>query len=171
MSAMVHLYTGTGKGKTSAALGMIVRATGAGMRVLLFQFLKKGHFSEIRSLRKRFPEVTVVQCGDGCFVRGKPSALARKSAAAGLSALTRKMRSGRYDLVVADEICTAVAAGVIPASSVVAFVRKRPKHVELILTGRGAASCIAKCADLVTEMKCRRHYFDRGVKARKGIEF
>lgn len=170
MKGYVQVYTGNGKGKTTAALGLIVRACGAGLKVYLCQFFKRGLTGEIRTLRKRFPDVTVVQCGRGCFIRGKPAPADRRFARRGLAGLRAAMLSGQYDLLVADEACTAAAVGLIPVKALLDLVRDKPDSVELVLTGRHAGKALIRAADLVTEMKDIKHYFKRGVQARPGIE-
>jgi cob(I)alamin adenosyltransferase len=152
----VQVYTGEGKCKTTAALGLVVRAVGAGLRVYLGQFVKGGDYSEILLLRARFPEVTVEQYGDGDFVRGQPSPAAIASARHGLAALNSALLSGLYDIIIADEAPVAVKAGLITE--------------ELVLTGRDASPALQARADLVTEMRCIKHYYNAGVQGRKGIE-
>lgn len=166
----VQVYTGNGKGKTTAAIGLLVRAVGAGLRVYMGQFLKRGEFSEVRALRERFPEVTIEQYGSGGLVKGKPSEEDRRLAAQGLARLRQAMAGGRYDLVIADEANVAVAAGLVTIEDLLAAVREKPEAVELVLTGRKAHPRLVKAADLVTEMKALKHYYARHVPARPGIE-
>lgn len=170
MKGYVQVYTGDGKGKTTAALGLIVRAAGAGLRVFLGQFMKAGAYSEIRALRDRFPEVTVRQFGRGRFIRGRPSPADVRAAQEGLAALRHAMRSGLYDVVIADEANTAAQAGLLAPADLLALIEDKPERVELVLTGRGAPRKLVRRADLVTEMVEVRHYYSRGVKARPGIE-
>jgi cob(I)alamin adenosyltransferase len=166
----VQVYTGDGKGKTTAALGLLVRATGAGRRVYLGQFLKRGLTSELRTLRRRFPEVTVEQFGCGPFIKGPPTPRDIAAAQAGLASVQAAMRSRRFDLVIADEINVAAALGLVTVKDVLGLLAARPPRVELVLTGRGAPPALLRRADLVTEMRAVKHYFDRGVAARRGIE-
>ncbi len=166
----VHVYTGKGKGKTTAALGLVLRAVGAGWRVLLVQFLKKGRYSEIKALESLGDRVTVLQFGSGRFVRGRPDAEDVSRAVEGLEETERAMMSGRYDLVVLDEVNCALRMGLIPVERVEEFLQKRPQHVEVVLTGRGAPERILRFADLVTRMEEVKHYFRSGVQAREGIE-
>ncbi len=170
MKGYVQVYTGSGKCKTTAALGLVVRAVGAGLRVYLGQFIKGGDYSEIRLLRARFPEVTVEQYGDGDFVRGQPSPEAIASAQHGLAALDSALHSGVYDVVIADEAPVAVKAGLITEADLFALIDRKPDTVELVLTGRDASPALQARADLVTEMRCIKHYYDAGVQGRKGIE-
>ena len=168
---LVQIYTGDGKGKTTAALGLALRALGAGLSVYLGQFIKKGHFSEIKALRHSHPHIIIRQYGRGCFVRDKPSPADIRCAKKGLADLKRALRGKKYDLVIADEINCAVNAGLFSAKDVLALIDKKPPEVELVLTGRNARRQIMKKADLVTEMRKIKHPFDRGEPACQGIEF
>ena len=170
MKGYLQIYTGNGKGKTTAALGLILRAAGAGLRVFFGQFIKHGDFSEILALRDRFPEVTVAQFGLGRFIPGEPSPEDIRAAQEGLTALRAAMLGGDYDLVVADEAGPAVKAGLFGEEDLLDLADARPDSVELILTGRHIPATVIDKADLVTEMKAVRHYFESGVKSRKGIE-
>ena len=170
MKGYVQVYTGDGKGKTTAALGLVMRAAGAGLRIYLGQFIKGRDYSEIRSLRERFPSVVVKQFGHGKFIRGKPSSEELACGHAGLGELTTVLLSGQYDVVIADEACTAVLAGLFPESELISLIERKPATVELILTGRAAGPALIERADLVTEMKCVKHYYNAGVRGRPGIE-
>jgi cob(I)alamin adenosyltransferase len=170
MKSFTQVYTGNGKGKTTAALGLLLRACGAGLRVYLGQFIKCADCSEIKLLKKRFRDVTLEQYGPARFIKGKPS---RKDIAAGktgFAKLCRAVFSGKFDVVIADEINCAVCAGILPVSDVVELIRTKPADVELVLTGRGAHKLVMKHADLVTEMKEIKHYFRAGNLCRRGIE-
>jgi cob(I)alamin adenosyltransferase len=166
----IQVYTGDGKGKTTAALGLILRASGAGLRVYLGQFIKGRRTNEIKTLKARFPNVTVRQYGRGGFIRGKPSPEHVKAARKGLAQLRRAMLSRRYDLVIADEANVAVALGLLPAPSLLDLMDEKPESVELVVTGRKADRRVVARADLVTEMREIKHYFRQGVPARPGIE-
>ena len=168
---LVQIYTGNGKGKTTAALGLALRAFGAGLKIYLGQFIKKGLFSEIKALRRFHPDIIIRQYGNGRFVKGKPSPADIRCGQKGLSDLNRVMISGKYDLVIADEIICAVNAGLITAREVLRLIAKKPPDVELVLTGRNAPNQIMKQADLITEMKKIKHPFDKGLGGRKGIEY
>jgi cob(I)alamin adenosyltransferase len=170
MKGYIQVYTGNGKCKTTAALGLVLRAVGAGLRVYLGQFLKKGDYSEIRILRARFPEVTVDQYGSGRFIRGRPAVEEIEDAHRGLHCLSVAMRGGQYDVIIADEANTAVGAGLLTEEDLLTLMNEKPDTVELILTGRGAGAGVVARADLVTEMKGVKHYFDAGVPGRPGIE-
>ena len=170
MIGHVQVYTGDGKGKTTAAVGLAVRACGAGLRVYLGQFLKDGSSSEIRLLRARCPEIKVEHFGTGRFVTGSPSAGEIAAARAGLNALADALASAAYDVVIADEINVACHVGCLTPADVLRLLDLRPPHVELVLTGRDADPRVLERADLVTEMKSIRHYFDAHQAGRPGIE-
>lgn len=165
----VHVYTGNGKGKTTAALGLLLRASGAGMTVFLGQFLKRGEYSEHSALAL-LPGVTVEAFGGerrvGAPLTEQDSAHAR----GGLECLRDAVSSGKWDLVIADEIFVPVHLGLLAETDVLELLEVRRPSTELVLTGRYAFPEILRRADLVTEMKEMRHYFSRGVPARKGIE-
>ena len=167
----VQIYTGNGKGKTTAALGLALRAFGAGLKIYLGQFIKKGQFSEIKALRRFHPNIIVRQYGSGCFIKGKPTPADIRCAQKGLNDLGRAMISEKHDLVIADEIICAMNAGLLTAKEILRLIDKKPPMVELVLTGRNAPNQIIKRADLVTEMRKIRHPFDKGICGRKGIEF
>ena len=170
MKGFTQIYTGNGKGKTTAALGLVVRAIGAGLRVYFGQFLKDGKASEMRTLKKRFPDVTVETFGSGCFVRCEPTPEEVAAARAGLDRIRSALTGGRYDVVIADEINVAVSLGMLGVPEIRALVMDKPAGVELVLTGRNADRRLYKFADLVTEARSIKHYYSRGVRARKGIE-
>ena len=170
MQGFVQVYTGDGKGKTTAALGLALRAAGAGLRVYFGQFIKNADYSEIKALARFADCITVRQFGRGCFLRTEPAPEDRAAARRALDAIGLALVSGDYDLVIADEANVAVALGLIEPDDLVALIDQRPEQVELVLTGRGAPDAVLARADLVTEMRCVRHYYDRGVLARPGIE-
>ncbi len=170
MKGYVHVYTGDGKGKTTASLGLCVRAVGAGKRVLLVQFLKKGEFSEIKGLKYFGGRVDVMQFGSGRFVRGRPDKSDVELASRGLLRARELMESGRYHMVILDEINVAVNMGLLDVADVLQVIRNRPDDVEIVLTGRYAPDAFVEAADLVTECRMVKHYFQKGVRAREGIE-
>jgi cob(I)alamin adenosyltransferase len=167
----VHLYTGNGKGKTTAALGLALRAAGAGLKVYIAQFAKGAVTSELKSLKRFSKQITVRQSGARTFIKRKPAAADRTLAGKGLSAVQKAVRFGGYDVVIFDEVCVACRYNLIAVKSIVDLIKRRPEHVEIILTGRYAPEEFVKMADIVTEMKEVKHYFIKGVTARKGIEF
>ena len=170
MQGFVQVYTGDGKGKTTAALGLALRAAGAGLRVYFGQFIKNADYSEIKALARFADCITVRQFGRGCFLLTEPAPEDRAAARRALEGLSEALVSGDYDLVIADEANVAVALGLIEPDDLVTLIDQRPEQVELVLTGRGAPDAVLARADLVTEMRCVRHYYDRGVLARQGIE-
>ncbi len=171
MKGYTQIYTGKGKGKTTAAIGLCVRAAGAGLKVFVGQFIKMGDYSEIKMLRERFSEsVTLEQFGGQGFVNGRPTEEHRLAAARGLARMKEVMDSGRYDVVILEEINVAVSFGLIDAEDVLELISRKPENVELILTGRGADQKLIDAADLVTEMVEIKHYYKKGVGAREGIE-
>ncbi len=166
----IQVYTGNGKGKTTAAVGLAVRAAGAGLRVLFAQFIKKRRCSEHKALERFSDLITVRQYGTG-FIRGRrPSRAARSLSEKGLEDAREEVVSGQYDIVILDEINVAINRGLIDLEDVISMLDSKPPNVELVLTGRYAHSRIIRKADLVTEMKKVKHYMDKGVKARIGIE-
>lgn len=167
-----QVYTGDGKGKTTASLGLLLRATGAGLRVRVFQFLKKGAYSELHTLQTRFPEVAVTQLGSGKFImdlQNIPQA-ELDLAAEGFAQAKAAVLSGDYDLVILDEINGAMSMGLVPVEDVLALMREKSGRTELVLTGRGAPQAIIDAADLCTEMRMVKHYYEQGVQGRTGIE-
>jgi cob(I)alamin adenosyltransferase len=170
MKGYVQVYTGDGKGKTTAALGLALRAAGAGLRVFVLQFLKSGGYSEIEALTPLADRITVEQVGRGCFIRGVPAA---EDVAAGLRGLARAreiLTAGRHEVVILDEANVAASLGLFSTQELLDLITIKPAGTELVLTGRTAAPEIIARADLVTEMKAIKHYYEKGVTARTGIE-
>jgi cob(I)alamin adenosyltransferase len=166
----VQVYTGDGKGKTSAALGLALRASGHGMRTYIGQFMKGQHYGELEALRDH-PLITIEQYGDvHCIRREEVTPEHVSQAHRGLERAREALLSGRYDLVVLDEVNVAIWFGLLTVEEVLAFLDQRPNHVEVILTGRRAPQELIERADLVTEMQAVKHYYQQGVVARKGIE-
>jgi cob(I)alamin adenosyltransferase len=166
----VQVYTGDGKGKTTAALGLALRAAGHGMRTYIGQFMKGQHYGELDALRDH-PFITIEQYGDIACIRREdvtPEHVAQ--AQRGLDRAREVMLSGDYDIVVLDEVNVTIWFGLLPVEDVLALLDERPTHLELILTGRRAPDELIERADLVTEMRELKHYYEHGVQARKGIE-
>jgi cob(I)alamin adenosyltransferase len=170
MKGYIQVYTGDGKGKTTAALGLSLRAAGAGLSVYFAQFIKQGAYSEITALKAFGGRVTVAQFGRGRFVTGVPAPEDVAAARDGLDKVRAAMASGNYDVVVMDEANGAVQAGLFPAAALLEIMDAKPDGVELVITGRGAHEAVMARADLVTEMKEVKHYYAMGVAARPGIE-
>jgi len=169
---LVQVFTGNGKGKTSAALGSILRATGHGLKVFIVFFMKgKYPYGEFSSLPK-LPNVEVASFGLRCLIdRNNINPEEIKQAELALQTAREAMLSGKYDMVVLDEVNVAVYFKLIPLDDVIKLIEEKPPEVELILTGRYAEGAVIERADLVTEMIKVKHPYDRGVKARKGIEY
>ncbi len=170
MRGYVQVYTGDGKGKTTAAMGLALRAAGAGLHVYIAQFMKKGDYSEILALQRFEDLITLEQFGAGGFVKGKPSAEDVRVAEEGLVRVAEIMRAGNHQLVILDEINVATSLGLIPVDKILALCNSKPDGVEVVLTGRDAAPQIIARADLVSEINAVKHYFQNGVPARIGIE-
>ena len=166
----VQVYTGEGKGKTTAALGLAVRAAAAGMKVFLAQFIKGGDYSELKALKRFGDLITVEQFGLGRFLGGKCSPADVEAARRGYEKIKSILASGEYEMVVLDEANVAAYYGLFSVQELVDLIDLKPAALELVITGRHAAPELVEKADLVTEMKAVKHYFDAGVKARVGIE-
>jgi cob(I)alamin adenosyltransferase len=167
----VQIYTGDGKGKTTAALGLALRAWGHDQRVMVVQFMKADStWGEIVALHRI--GIDVLQAGlDHWVHKGRVSDEDLAAAAAGFAKVREIVSSGRFDVVVLDEVWTAVYFDLVPLSDVLALMRDKPAPLELVMTGRRAPEEAIAAADLVTEMRPLKHYFDAGVPARPGIEF
>lgn len=169
-SALIQVYTGEGKGKTTAALGLALRAAGAGLKVYICQFLKGKYCCEHISLKK-IKNIKLERFGKRCFVRKKPTLEDIRLAKKALNSAKKAIKSGRCDLVILDELNTALSLKLIPCPEVLQLMKKLPAKTELVITGRGAPPEIIQAADLVSEIKEIKHYFKKGIAARKGIEF
>ena len=166
----VHIYTGDGKGKTTAALGLALRAVGAGMKVFIVQFLKGKASSEFIPLAKLSDSIVVVHYGRSSLIKDKPTEEDKDLALRGLTEARQAIVSGKYDLIILDEVIVAVLFNLIPLDDLLDLIKKKPDHVELVFTGRKADPKLIEAADLVTEMKEIKHYYTQGVSARAGIE-
>ncbi|HEB70304.1 MAG TPA: cob(I)yrinic acid a,c-diamide adenosyltransferase [Desulfobulbus sp.] len=170
LKSYVHVYTGDGKGKTTASLGLAIRAAGAGHKVFLAQFIKGGRYSELNAL-KRFDDcITVEQFGLGRFINGKPAQSDIAAARNGLEKMKKIVSSGAYNLVILDEANIALRYHLFSVDELIELIDCRAGETELVITGRYADPKILEKADLVTEMKAVKHYFKEGVRARVGIE-
>jgi cob(I)alamin adenosyltransferase len=170
MKGYIQVYTGDGKGKTTAAIGLSVRAAGAGLKVYIAQFIKMGDYSEIKALKRFSDLITVEQFGLGRFIKGKPSQEDIEAARLGIEKIKSLMVSPEYDVVILEEANVAVKCGLISANEILDLISLKPENMELVITGRDALPEIIEKADLVTEMKEIKHYFRKGVSARTGIE-
>ncbi len=166
----VQLYTGDGKGKTSAALGLALRAAGHGLRTYIGQFMKGQHYGELDALCDH-PCITIEQYGEPrCIRREEVTPEHVAQARRGLERALQAMLSGQYDIVVLDEVNVSIWSGLLTVAEVLAFLDRRPANVEVVLTGRRAPPELIARADLVTEMHEVKHYYQQGVMARDGIE-
>ena len=171
MAGLIHLYCGDGKGKTTAAVGLAVRAAGAGKQVIFTQFFKDGSSSEVESLKRLGIRTIHAQTVKGFYHAMTPEQ--REQARKDYTALFRQVTDAakNADLLILDEIVSACNRGVVPETLVTDFLRNKPCHLEVVLTGRDPPPALMELADYITEMRKLRHPFDRGVAARKGIEF
>jgi len=169
---LVQVYTGNGKGKTSAAFGLALRAVGRGLKVCAVQFIKGGFdYGELHVV-ERLPNIKLATFGRGRFITDvPPSEEDAKLARQAFEFATKVVREGEYDIVILDEINVALNLRMIGVDEVVQLIRSKPKHVELILTGRYAPREVIEAADLVTEMREVKHPYAQGVPPRKGIEY
>jgi len=170
MKGYIHIYTGDGKGKTTAALGLALRAAGAGLNVFIAQFMKRGDYSEIEALKRFADRIAVEQFGLGRFVRGNPDPEDIAAARRGLERVRQIFAAGGHQVVILDEANVAASCGLFSPVDLLDLIHAKPEGVELVLTGRNAAPEITARADLVTEMQAVKHYFQKGVQARPGIE-
>lgn len=168
---MIHIYTGNGKGKTTAALGLSVRAAGAGKKIFFGQFVKGMAYSEVSLITQQIPQIDHQLFGRRCFIKRDPEPEDFQAAQNGLNSVKEIIKSERYDLVVLDELNIALHYQLIKTEEVLALFNELPKETELIITGRYAPDELIKKADLVTEMNEIKHYYKQNIEARKGIEF
>jgi cob(I)alamin adenosyltransferase len=169
MQGYTQVYTGNGKGKTTAALGLALRAAGAGLKVFIAQFIKMGDFSEIKSLKRFSDLITVEQFGRGRF-DNKPSPSDFEAAQKGLNKVKTIILSDEYNVIILEEANVAVKHGLISVEELINLIVNKPDDKELVITGRGASPQVIEHADLVTEMRLIKHYYQKGVRARIGIE-
>ena len=167
----VQVYTGNGKGKTTAALGLALRAVGRNLRVCVLQFIKgSGRYGEHLAAEKLAPLLTIIQTGRPGWVNTTDITEDRKVAQEALVQAEQLLKSGEYDIFICDEINGAVGFGLIDVEQVLELIRQKPEKVELVLTGRNAHPLVIEAADLVTEMCEIKHYYKAGIPARTGIE-
>lgn len=168
---LVQVYTGHGKGKTTAAFGLALRAVGRGLKVYVMQFMKGQTYSELISAQRLAPQLQLEQVGRDCFIRkGAVESIDITMAREAFTRARQLVMSGEYDLVILDELNCAVDFDLIPVDDVLEMIRSKAPQTELVLTGRNARSEVIEIADLVTEMREIKHYFNAGQPARPGIE-
>jgi len=168
---LVQIYTGNGKGKTTASLGLSLRASGRGLNVLFLQFLKPDAGYGEQMACSKIDNITVISMGLDHFVGKTPKQPDIDAAHEALKKSEELIGTGKYDIAVLDEAMNAVRLGLITSQELIDSLKKRPAHVEIILTGRGLTPELEEYADLITEMKLIKHPMDKGINARKGIEF
>jgi len=171
MKGYIQVYTGNGKGKTTAAFGLAIRAVGAGKKVFFAQFVKGKTYSEIEAIKKFVPNITIKQYGRGCFIVNEPTKEDIDAAMDGLKEVAKIINSGKYDLIVLDEVTIALYYKLFSFEELKDFLIEKPEKLEIIITGRYAPEELIELADLVTEMKEIKHYYNKGIEAREGIEF
>ncbi len=170
MKGYIQIYTGNGKGKTTAAIGLAVRAVGAGKKVFFAQFVKGQIYSEIKAINEFLPSIKVKQYGLDCFIYNDPTPADIAAAREGLDEVAQVIASGEYDVVVLDEANIALYYRLFTVEELIALLKNKPEQTEIIITGRYAPDELIELADLVTEMKEIKHYYAQGVEARIGIE-
>ena len=175
---LVIIYTGEGKGKTTAALGLVLRAVGYKKKCLIIQFGKAWFTGELVGIKKLSPYAAIIQGGKGflniknfALKSNQPKDIHKKAAKEAYDLLYKEIKSDKWDIVVADEIAGAVSSGVLPAKLVLKLIKDKPFRLDLVLTGHFAPKELIKMADLVTEMQEIKHPYQKGILAKKGIDF
>ncbi len=171
MKGYVHLYTGDGKGKTTAAMGQAIRAAGAGKKVFIAQFAKGQPFSEAKLINQLLPAITIKQFGLECFIINSPTEKDKEVARQGLNELLEIIRSDVFDLIILDEANIAIFYNLYTTRELIGVLQQKPESTEIVITGRYATQEMIDFSDLVTEMVEVKHYYQKGVVARKGIEY
>ena len=173
LNGLVQIYTGDGKGKTTAAFGLAIRAVGHGLRVYIIQFMKgRGGYGELEGLKRLQPECQLEHFGaQGWVHKGENMEEHIQEVRKAFMRAQELIISGEWDIVILDEIFNALWFGLIPESEVLELLNQKPPHVELVLTGRNASQAFIERADLVTEMVQRKHPYEQGIMARPGIEY
>ncbi|MFA4993070.1 MAG: cob(I)yrinic acid a,c-diamide adenosyltransferase [Candidatus Omnitrophota bacterium] len=167
---MIHVYTGNGKGKTTAAIGLALRASGAGLNVYIAQFAKGRICSEHKALQK-IKNIKVEQFGGDYFILHKVRSFDIESAQQAMEKIRKAIARKSYQVIILDEINVALKLKLVCLKDVLELIKYTPATIELVLTGRGAPRRLIECADLVSRINEVKHYFRRGFKARRGIEF
>lgn len=169
---LVIVITGNGKGKTTSAFGQALRAAGQGQRVFIMQFMKGRDYGEYKAVRKYLPQITIRRSGLDSFVmRDNPAPIDIELARRGFEAVKKAASSGKYDMLILDEINVAVDFKLIPVEDLIDFIKNKPPALDLVLTGRYAPRALVKLADTVSEVKEIRHHYASGIKDRAGIEY
>ncbi|MBI5380201.1 MAG: cob(I)yrinic acid a,c-diamide adenosyltransferase [Nitrospirae bacterium] len=169
---LIIVHTGEGKGKTTAALGLAVRAMGQGLRVLIIQFIKGAWKTGEQELAKRYADLCEIYAvGEGFTWDTKNPEQDKQKVREGWELAMERLRTGRFDLLILDEMNCVLSYGYFPVEEVLRFLKEKPPALHVVLTGRGAPPEIVAAADLVTEMLAIKHPYEQGYKARRGIEF
>jgi cob(I)alamin adenosyltransferase len=168
---MIQVYTGDGKGKTTAAIGLSIRAAGSGMKIFFGQFVKGMAYNEVALISEQVPQIDHELFGRRCFIKRDPEDADFTAAKNGLKKVKQAILSGKYNLIILDELNIALHYKLIDIEDVLNLIEELPAGTELVITGRYAPQELIEKADLVTEMKEIKHYYKKGIKARKGIEF
>ena len=170
MNGLVQVYTGDGKGKTTAALGLALRAIGWGYKVCFIQFIKARKTGEVKISQKELPRFSIHQFGKSAFIK-RPNQKDKLLAQKALKFAQKIINSQKYQIVILDEINIALNFKLINLAQVIQIIRHKPASVEIVLTGRKAPRQIIEIADLVTEMKLIKHPFDKKIQARQGLDY
>lgn len=170
---LVLVYTGDGKGKTTASLGLALRAAGHGEKVYIIQFMKGDEkYGEVKAIKRYLPNIELVQKGlDSFVIKGNPSLEDLSLAKEGLNLAKNIISSGKYDLVILDEINVAVDYGLLSEQEVLNLIEMKPEHTTIVLTGRYASDIILEKADMVSEVREIKHHYKQGIAAQPGIEY
>ena len=169
---LVIVITGNGKGKTTSAFGQALRAAGQGLNVFIMQFMKGRDYGEYKAVRKYLPQITIRRSGLDSFVmRDNPAPVDIELARRGFAAVKKAAASGKYDMLILDEINVAVDFKLIPLEELISFIKNKPPALDLVLTGRYAPRALVKLADTVSEVKENKHHYAAGIKDRAGIEY
>ena len=170
MKGFIHAYTGNGKGKSTAAFGLAMRAVGAGKSVFIAQFVKEMKYSEITCIEQFLPQIETKQYGLGCFIKNDPTSEDIEAARQGFLEVLNIIKEDCFDIVVLDEIFIALYFKLLTEEDIIELIKTKPEKMELVLTGRYATDYILEMCDLITEMKEVKHYYTQGVLSRKGID-
>ncbi len=169
---LIQVYTGAGKGKSTAAFGLALRAAGWGLKVVIVQFLKVPDCGEHQAFRRLAPDIQIKSFGHKGFIyNGRTRPEDCEQAVAAFKYADKVIQRGQADVLILDEINVAIELNLLQEGEVLAFLKRRPRQVEIILTGRNAPAGVIEAADLVTEMVPIKHPYEKGIKARKGIEY
>ena len=171
MRGYLQIYTGNGKGKSTAAFGLVLRAAGAGMSVYIAQFVKGRNYSEITAVRQHLPQITIRQFGRGFFIVERPTDEDVAAAREGLAVVSEVLTTGAYDMVILDEATIAIYYDLFTVGELIEILKTRAAGCEVVITGRYAPEELIEAADLVTEMREVKHYYRQGIEAREGIEY